>query len=388
MKMIFKKVSRELVIERTDAMKPFSGRKGIIDNSKRLLDIMLPFLDPEKIKKHSFKRGDRLGSLPVKMNNLLQASVDPILNWSFNDSHEELVINIRCMHGIYDHQHYMMPLYWLPKMYHRNRKLHNLIVETLQYTQDRTQVWCLDEDSGGWPYEIVSEGKIYLKDDRTQKSSKEDDLIIQKKDEQLNLFDKHFERYYKLLNQPGPDVTKLKRKLKTYPESIGFDGWLIEWCLDLVDCAENCKCNFTDLYDNAFVKFCDDNEVDEDNMDCPPVSMRNWIMFSWFDDIDLIGSVEQYVEQSSGECGILEPYEDYPCRTTNEVKKAIDEFYSVYGDTPDRLAEIIGTGSSKIDMIEHYLKGNLITTMYYESYKRRTIRPSQDYQSIQAELPQ
>lgn len=178
MKMKFKEISREVVIERTDAMKPFSGRKGIIDNAKKLLGIMRPFLDPEKAKKYSFERGDRLGSLPLRMNDLLRASIDPILNWSFEDNHEDLVINIRCMHGIYDHQHYIMPLYWLPKMYHRNRKLHNLIVETIQYTQEETQVWCLDEDSGGWPYEIVTEGKIYLKDDRIQKNIKEVDLII------------------------------------------------------------------------------------------------------------------------------------------------------------------------------------------------------------------
>ncbi len=347
----------------------------------------MPFLDPEKAKKHSFKKGDRLGDLPMKMNDLLQASIDPILNWSFEDSHEDFVINIRCMHGIYNHTSYIMPLYWLPKMYHRNRKLHNLIVETLQYTQDKTQVYCLDEDGGGWPYEVVSEGKIYLKDDRTQKNNKETDLIIQKKDEQLILYDKHFEKYWKLLNKPGLDVTKLKHKLKAYPDSIGFDGWLIEWCLDLVDCAENCRCNFTDLYDNSFAQFCDNNEVDPNDLDCPPVSMRNWIMFSWFDDTDLTSSIEQYIEQSSGEFGILEPYEDYPCKTADEVKKAIDEFYSVYGDTPDRLAEIINTGCSKIDMIEHYLKGNLITTLYYEAYKRGTVRPSQDYQSIQTGLP-
>lgn len=381
MKMKFEEKSVWDIIERTDMMAPFSGKRGIIDNSKKLLDIMLPFLDLKKAKEYNVKLSSplRIGKIPTMMNDLLRLSRDPILNWHFDKDPDDFVINVKCMHGVYSSEHYLMPLYWLPKMAKRNKKLHDIIVNCIQYAQDRTGVWVLDEDSGGWPYEIVSEGKIYLDDESSTLVNKE--LIIQQKDEQLDLYDKYFEKYIGLLNRPPLRIQTIRKKIAQFTPMHEFGKWILDWCEDLLKASEHCKLTFQDLHNHAFAVFCEDNEVDPEDAeyDCPPISMQNWVQFCWFDDTDHRTNVEQYIQQAGGECGLLEPYRDYPCRSKADVDDAIANFRKVFGDTPDLIAAVIKSGTAKIDMIEHYLRGDLVTAFYDEKYRREPIRSAQNH---------
>lgn len=374
MKINFRSLSPESVVERTDQMKPFSGKKGCVEMSKKVVEMMVPFLDMKKVnREHRVGKKTRIGSLPAKINHLMRAAVDPIQNWSFGEDKDGSYLMIRCMHGVYAQQTYLMPLYWLPLMAKRNKKLHNIIINVLQYLKYRTEVTMLDDDWGGWPYEVVNESIIYVKDGSDPE--KMQDLIIAEKEYQLELFDKHFEKYIKLINKAPVRPDLLMKRIKRFPTTVEFEKWILEWCLDLMDIASGHDMSFEDLWQNGFALFCDENNIDpeSDHFECNPISMRDWVMFCWFDDSDHSYMVEQHLESAAGECGVVELYEEYRCRTSEDISNGIKKFYDINGSMPERMAQAIKQGSSKMDLMKHYLKGNLLASMLDEPYRRSKV---------------
>jgi len=348
------------VAERTDMVKTFSGRNGMIQGMKELLPIIKRCIKKKNLVKC---KGKSVISLFPQFIDLLESTLNTKTS-SFEAIYDKYYyINIALYHDIGSMTAFLMPLSFLPHLINRNKALYNIVVEAIKLLTAGKGVQCLDEERWGDPsYEMLQEQLDYSPDDYSEDEKAE----IQR---QINEYDKYLEPYYDLLTTNGCNLSKLNILLDKYTPELPAEKILVEWSRKAIKAykepgdMENCT-------NMAIQRYVEDNklELDEDGTcqfeDGHPVTPDMVMRFVWHNDDNIIENTCNYLGELAGNFGEAEFYIRYSCKTANQLRLARKDFNEVVGHFPKYLADAIRYAANNLDIIYAYSTGKLIGNLY------------------------
>ena len=346
------------VIERTDMIKEFAGKKAMAENMKKIIRIAKPLFKKEELAKYKTVKPESIGKTFLKFHQLMESTRGSDFGYSIDMEDGKLILCTHYYYPIYDYAFYVTPLQFLPDLAKKNLRLHNIIVDTVRYIATRKALTILS-DLGFYDIEEwIGESMNYMDDDAKELKERTKDAEKHKK---------YYQKYYTLLNKPYTSRASLVKRIRNYRSTSitsPVEATVMAWCTDLIKVADM-PGSMDNLIESSIEMFCKENKIDREDFgeDGYPLFPDQWMAFTWLNIDSYHESLGQWFGEIAGNFGTLEYHKEYKCTTQKQVKECRSKFAKECGFWPSDFTKVLEAGYHLARDIENHLKGKLIGTL-------------------------
>jgi hypothetical protein len=356
MKITFRNKSVIHVAERTDMFEAFPGKKGMIENMKKAVNIAKPRIKRRAVEEIKVVKGESIGKTFKKFLTVMESVRNSNSGHSFRIiKNGEFVVNMHYYLPIYDYSFYLMSLEWLPDLRKKDIKMHNLLVDTLRFLGEKKGIRMICDLGFYETEQYLSETLLY------------DDGAIDK-ETYLELKYRHAKKYHnkyeKLLNKPGVNYNNLITRIREYPVTHPVDKSLQDWCTKACDLAwtDGTMDNFIEASIKQYLEYNDMDENDFGN-DGYPLYPNQWLGFVWIDDIDYMDQLGQWMGDTAGNFGVLEYDCVFDCATQCEFRQSRQKHKNSQANWLMQYIDLLEKGMALQEQIKNYMKGLLLSIL-------------------------
>lgn len=344
------------VAERTDMIKAFPGKKGMVENMKKSINIAKPRIKRKAVEEIEVNQNESVGKTFHKFLKMMESVRNKNSGHAFKIiKNGEFVVNMHYYLPIYEYTFYVMPLEWLPDLRKKDIKMHNLLVDTLRFLSEQKKVRMLCDLGYYETGEYLQEAYNYA--DTGSEEEKYLDLKIKH-------YQKYHNKYEKLLNKEGVDPKKLEKRIRDFPVTHPVEEWIKHWCEKAFDLSWTLG-TMDEFIEASIKQFLELNDMDEEDYasDGYPLYPNQWLGFIWFDDENYNDQLGQWMGDTAGNFGVLEYDCEFNCRTQRELRQASQKHKNSSENWLMDYMDLLENGMAMKDQIKHYIKGSLMSIL-------------------------